>query len=288
LIHQKGTEKGIIAFNVPGNSGYLLSLSGRTFGTLHLGKNASTQNKSYSGSGINNLVITGDLIIDENINFKLSLTGDVQVKGNITNLGSFTIAPSTSDTSKRKLLIDGDSMIFINNGVFEQNINFNGITVSSGTTLKLRSPLTLTHPTAILLISKNAFFEPGDYYFQGGKFYSDSMSTILVSSTDGISSQPNKGNIRSNQISINLKSSVIFCGVGNQQRRAAILADAFRDFSTSSITRLSPNPKREAARATKPARLTALSTMLKSFATASTTLLLPAGVAPSCWLCQPT
>jgi len=217
LIHQKGTEKGIIAFNVPGNSGYLLSLSGRTFGTLHLGKNASTQNKSYSGSGINNLVITGDLIIDENINFKLSLTGDVQVKGNITNLGSFTIAPSTSDTSKRKLLIDGDSMIFINNGVFEQNINFNGITVSSGTTLKLRSPLTLTHPTAILLISKNAFFEPGDYYFQGGKFYSDSMSTILVSSTDGISSQPNKGNIRSNQISINLKSSVIFCGAGNQQ-----------------------------------------------------------------------
>ena len=217
LIHQKGTEKGIIAFNVPGNSGYLLSLSGRTFGTLHLGKHVSTQSKSYNGSGINNLVILGDLIIDENVSFKSSLTGDVQIKGNITNYGSFTMAPSTADTSKRKLLIDGDSMIFINNGAFEQNINFNGINVSEGTTLTLRSPLSLTNPSATLLISKNAFFEPGDYYFQGGKFYSDSMSTILVSSNDGISSQPNKGNIRGNQISINSKSSVIFCGVGNQQ-----------------------------------------------------------------------
>ena len=217
LIHQKGTEKGTIAFNVPGNSGYLLSLSGRTFGTLHLGKHVSTQSKSYNGSGINNLVILGDLIIDENVNFKSTLTGNTHIKGNITNHGSCIMDPSTADTSKRKLLIDGDSMIFINNGAFEQNINFNGITVSSGTTLKLRSPLTLTNPSATLLISKNAFFEPGDYYFQGGKFYSDSMSTILVTSTDGISSQPNKGNIRGNQISINSKSSVIFCGVGNQQ-----------------------------------------------------------------------
>ncbi len=217
LIHQKGTEKGIIAFNVPGNSGYLLSLSGRTFGTLHLGNHVSTQSKSYNGSGINNLVILGDLIIDQNVNFKSTLTGNMHIKGNITNHGSFVMAPSTADTSKRKLLIDGDSMIFINNGAFEQNINFNGITVSSGTTLKLRTPLTLTNQSATLLISKNAFFEPGDYYFQGGKFYSDSMSTILVTSTDGISNQPNKGNIQSNQISINSKSSVIFCGVGNQQ-----------------------------------------------------------------------
>jgi hypothetical protein len=217
LIHQKGTEKGIIAFNVPGNSGYLLSLSGRTFGTLHLGKHISTQSKSYNGSGINNLVISGDLIIDENVSLKSSLTGNMHIKGNITNHGSCVMAPSTADTSKRMLLIDGDSMVFINSGIFEQNNNFNGITVSPGTNLKLNSSLTLSNPNSILNISRHAIFDPGDYYLQGGKFYSDSMSTILVTSTDGISSQPNKGNIRGNQIRMNSKSSVIFCGVGNQQ-----------------------------------------------------------------------
>jgi hypothetical protein len=217
LIHQKGTEKGIIEFKVPGNTGYLISLSGRTFGTLHVGKHLSTQSKSYNGTGSNDLVILGDLIVDENINFKSSLISNIYIKGQISINGNFLLEPSTADTTKRKLLLDGDSIIFYNKGLFEQNNHFNGITVLPGTTLKLNSPISLTNTNAIFHLSSNTFFDPVNYYVQGGKFISDSASNILISSTNGISSDPQKGNIRSSQININSKSTVVFCGEGNQE-----------------------------------------------------------------------
>ena len=217
LIHQKGTEKGIIEFNVPGSSGYLISLSGRTFGTLYLGKQASIQSKSYNGTGSNELVILGDLVIDENVNFKSTLTGNIHIKGGISNSGNFFIEPASADTSKRKMLVDGDSIFFLNNGLFEQNDHFNGITVIPGSTFKLLSPLTLTNTNATLHVASNAFFDPGNYYVQGGIFFGDSASKILISSSNGISSNPEKGNIRSTQININSKSSVLFCGEGNQE-----------------------------------------------------------------------
>ena len=217
LTHQKGTEKGIIEFNVPGSNGYLISLSGRTYGTLYLGKHGSTQSKSYNGTGGNDLLILGDLVIDENVNFKSTLTGNIHIKGGISNNGNFLIEPATADTSKRKMLVDGDSIFFYNKGLFEQNDHFNGITVLPGSSFKLLSPFTLTNTTTTLHVSNNAFFDPGKFYVQGGKFYSDSASRILISSPNGISSHPEKGNIRSSQIDIKPTSSVVFCGEGNQE-----------------------------------------------------------------------
>ena len=230
LIHQEGTEKGIIIIDVPGAAGYLMSLSGRTFGTLQFSTDSSIATKSYSGSGSNDLIILGELIINKNVFFKSTLSGNIQVKGGLTNHGTFVMAPSTADTNKRQLVFNGDSTYFNSTGGFQQNSNFNGVKVATGSALKLYSPLILSNPTTMILVSANARFEPGDYYIQGGQFYSDSASTIFITSKDGISREPEKGNIRVNQINLSTKSSVVFCGNIDQES-----GDFFPD-SISAIT----------------------------------------------------
>ena len=80
LSAEAGTETGIFEFDVTVAS-YIVSLSGRTFGTLVL--NAATNNSmvSYRGSGGNPFLVRGDLRILGNASFTLSLSSDATIEG---------------------------------------------------------------------------------------------------------------------------------------------------------------------------------------------------------------
>lgn len=216
LAHQQGTEKGKIIFKVPGNAGYLISMSGRTVGTVQFSYNPLTTNKIYSGSGNNDFTILGDLIIDENVQMKSSLTGNILIKGAFINNGICSLTIPTTDLVKRRIVFNGDSSFFINKGVFEHNNYFNGITTTNYSYLKLESALMINNPNATFWISTNASFSPGEYFVQGGKFVSDSASTIFITSADGLTNQSDKGNIRQAQINLNPDTRVIFSGTADQ------------------------------------------------------------------------
>jgi hypothetical protein len=82
LVTGVETQKGIFEFNVPGNSAYTLSASGRTFGSLVL-NGQSTNRKTYTSSGINKLNIEGDFIIHEQAGFSSSLTNTISIGGDL-------------------------------------------------------------------------------------------------------------------------------------------------------------------------------------------------------------
>lgn len=97
LSTQPGTEKGIFSFDVPGTPGtsYVLSGSGRTFGSLFLMGLAAGGNKTYVSSGINRLSIRGDFQLlngadyTHNIQNQLGVEGLLYVDtGSVLNLSS--------------------------------------------------------------------------------------------------------------------------------------------------------------------------------------------------------
>lgn len=99
LSTQPGTEKGIFSMDVPGTPGtsYVLSGSGRTFGSLYLMGISAGGNKTYVSSGINRLSIRGDFHLlngadyTHNIQNQLGVEGLLYVDtGSVLNLSSGT------------------------------------------------------------------------------------------------------------------------------------------------------------------------------------------------------
>lgn len=100
LITGIENRKGVFEFNVPGNSAYAISASGRTFGTLVL-NGQNTGRKTYTASGNNKLIINGDLVIKEHAGFTSSLTNTIAIGGDLIISGRLFMNPPTGDTSGR-------------------------------------------------------------------------------------------------------------------------------------------------------------------------------------------
>lgn len=63
LSAEPGTEQGVFEFDVPSANAYTVSISNRTYGTLIFSATATTQNKTYTGSGTGVVTIRGQLRI---------------------------------------------------------------------------------------------------------------------------------------------------------------------------------------------------------------------------------
>lgn len=83
LSTQPGTEKGIFSFDVPGTLGtsYVLSGSGRTFGSLYLMGMAAGGNKTYVSSGVNRLSIRGDFRLLNGADYTHNIQNQLGVEG---------------------------------------------------------------------------------------------------------------------------------------------------------------------------------------------------------------
>ena len=93
-----GTELGEFEFDDPTGS-TIISLSGRTFGTLTLSAVANSGIASYIGSGAVTCNVNGNLNINTGVSFAISMSADFVVKQNYNQAGSSTFNIQSSTNS---------------------------------------------------------------------------------------------------------------------------------------------------------------------------------------------
>ena len=216
LLLEPSTYHGIFEFDVPGNAGYTLSVSGKQFGSLLLSSTTAGK-KSYAGSGISDLQVYGDLDIADSSSFTSSLNSNISIGGNLVVNGRLSLNPSLSDTINRELQFNGDSSSIAINGNWSLGNNFNQVVVSRGR-LQLKSNLTIENANASWRIRPSASMMFGIYGVSGSaSMVADSASTLGFGAAEGISTDIATGNIRMEKLSLHPKTNHVFYGEGTQQ-----------------------------------------------------------------------
>jgi hypothetical protein len=75
LSREAGTEMGTFEFDVPGGSGYTVSITGRVYGKLVLSANAAGGTKSYTSTGSTTVNINGEFRLNPGVNYSLNFSG---------------------------------------------------------------------------------------------------------------------------------------------------------------------------------------------------------------------
>ncbi len=211
-----GTEMGVFEFDVPGNGGYTVSLTGKTFGSLVFSAEAAGGAKSYSGSGVSELRIRGDLILNNGAQLTSSLSANMSVAGQLYLDGNLNLQPSTSGTSNRSLLFQGIGCVMKGKGQLNLGVNFRNLEVMTGSTLNLEHDIDLTRTTHALRIHGKSSLNLGGAVIRGqGSFLLDDSANLYIGSAEGITSG-DSGNIRTGTRSLSTLASYIYIGDGDQ------------------------------------------------------------------------
>jgi len=180
LVASTETERGVFELNVPGNSAYTLSASGRNFGSLVLSGQHSSR-KTYTSSGINQLTIRGDLLINEQATFSSSLTHNITVSGDMTIKGRLYINPISSDTVGRCLVTNGTNNTIEISGQLNQGPHFRKW-LFAGNYQLLYSTLNIDHAEGKIQVQSSSTVDLGNSMIRGaGEFIADSNSSFLSS-----------------------------------------------------------------------------------------------------------
>lgn len=161
-----GTENGVFEFDVPGTASYTVSVSGRVFGQLVFSATSSGAVRTYTGAGINPVLIRGGLIIGANAIFSYGANTDtitiqgnsvieaggvlniangsnsstIRVKGDLDNRGLITETGSSTSSS---VIINGDVLQSITcTGNISQQVT---MIMDNEAGLMLATPLHLSH-----------------------------------------------------------------------------------------------------------------------------------------------
>lgn len=215
LSDAPGTGKGIFEFDVPGTSGYTVSLTGNSFGSLILSAAAAGGTKSYSGSGTSDLTIRGDLIIRAGAALTSTLTANIMLGGNLVSDGKLNLHPVTAGTNGRSLIFYGGKIAFGGSGNFSTNAFFRNVLVSKATELKLERhcPLPFTPNTFIC----QGVLDCGQQTISGaGSFILSDSATIITTADSGLSPASASGNIRTTFRSLSSKAHYVFSGSAHQ------------------------------------------------------------------------
>ena len=125
-----GTEQGICEYDVPGTANWNVSLSGRTYGSLVLTRTAGAA--TYGALGSSASRIRGALRINSNVTFAPSLTGTLELRGDVVSNGAPLMLPAAVP-----LLVSGSSLQTLSGS---SSIQFAGATtIAAGATLALSS-----------------------------------------------------------------------------------------------------------------------------------------------------
>ena len=216
LLLEPFTYQGVFEFDVPGNAGYTLSVSGKQFGTLRLSSHTAGK-KSYTGSGTSGLRIYGDLEVGDSSSFTSSLNNNIRIGKKLVVKGRLALNPSLADTINRELQFIGDSSSIAITGSWTMGDNFNQVLVSRGM-FQLTSNATLNNAKTLWKIAPSASMMLGSYSLSGpGSMLADSASTLGFGATEGISTDSTIGNIRLKNLSLHPKTNHVFYGEGIQQ-----------------------------------------------------------------------
>lgn len=179
LVADPETEKGIFEFNVPGNSAYTISASGRTFGSLVLNGQTTTR-KTYTSSGSNKLTIQGDFIIQEQAGFSSSLTNTISVAGALNVMGRLYLNPVSGDTAGRNLVTGSSDQLISISGLFNQGIHFRKWIIQ-GKCKFLNSTVQLDQTSGIIQFTSGSSVDLGTSIIKG-------LGTVTVDSNARIAS----------------------------------------------------------------------------------------------------
>lgn len=211
LVASPETQKGIFELNVPGNSAYTLSASGRNFGSLVLSGQHSSR-KTYTSSGSNQLTIRGDLLINEQATFSSSLTNNIIVSGDMTIKGRLYLNPISSDTVGRCLITNGSNHKIEVSGQFNQGAHFRKWLISGNYQLQ-HSKINIDHADGKLHVQSGSTLNFGLSTIKGsGEFISDSNCTFLSSAVSIIGTDT-LANIQTERL--NLHPEVYFTFYGS-------------------------------------------------------------------------
>lgn len=216
LLLEPSTYQGVFEFDVPGNAGYTLSVSGKQFGTLRLSSHTAGK-KSYTGSGTSGLRIYGDFEVADSSSFTSSLNNNIRIGKKLVVKGRLALNPSLADTINRELQFIGDSSSIAITGSWTMGNNFNQVLVSRGM-FQLTSNATLNNAKTRWKIAPSASMMLGSYSLAGpGSMLADSASTLGYGAAEGISTDSTIGNIRLKNLSLHPKTNHVFYGEGIQQ-----------------------------------------------------------------------
>jgi hypothetical protein len=232
-----GTETGIFEFDVPGTSGYIVSLSGNTFGTLVLSASAAGGTKSYSGSGSSELKINGHLIIAEGASFNSTMTADINLKGDLDISGNLQLNPSTAGTTGRSLIFSAlPNANLRGNGTLTLQKNFRTIEVRPGTGLILERDIQMPFTGNLFSVRENGGLRMGKFIIRGeGSFQMLAGSWMEIGSPDGISAVKAAGNIQTRTRNFHKGSEYLYTGNG-QQMSGDGLPDSINSLSVDKAT----------------------------------------------------
>jgi hypothetical protein len=208
------TRKGVFEFNVPGNSAYTISASGRTFGSLVLNGQNSTR-KTYTASGNNKMNIEGDFIINEQAGFSSSLTNTVSIGGDLMVKGRLLMNPASGDTIGRNLESNGTNQLISITGFFNQGIHFRKWIINGSYTI-LNSTISIEQPTGILHFQTGSDIDMGISVIKGiGKVIIDSNANLATAARTIIGND-SMSNLQTAQLEIH--QSVGFTCYGNNMQ----------------------------------------------------------------------
>ena len=206
--------EGIFEFDVPGNGGYIISVSGRQFPTLQLSSRLAIK-KTYNGSGNGELSILGNLIIADSSTLNLSINGNLLLKGNLQVNGKLLWQPTLADTTGRELRFYGDSSHIETQGQLKLGANFRKLVVSAGR-LRLKSHIPFDSNYHVLQLNPNATLDLDTFSVTGpGIFQTNGMSKIIMAKEEGISNS-SKGNIQLPTLQLDPSTLYFFTGKGDQ------------------------------------------------------------------------
>ena len=211
LVNEQGTEKGIFEFDVPGTSGYTVSLTGNTFGSLVFRASAAGGAKSYSGSGTSDLTIRGHLVIEQGANLTSTLTADISLGGNLICNGTLNLHPVTAGATGRSFVFGGKDAVFQGSGTLSMNAFFRNLLVEKNASLTLESPclLSLTPNTFICHGSLHCI---GGYVGGAGSFLLSDDAGIFIGSGEGIWQTADRGDVKTTFRNFSSKAKYYYAG----------------------------------------------------------------------------
>lgn len=218
LSQEPGTENGIFEFDVPGTSGYTVSLTGNTFGSLAFSAAAAGGGKSYSGSGTSNCVVRGSLRIGTGAGLTTTLTADILLSGDLQVDGSLNLAPATSGTTGRSLLLCGRTpQRLTGNGQLLTGAGFRNFECRPGSQVQLHRDLQLPLASQAFLVHDSATLAFGTHAIGGeATFRCLPGSTLDMGSPEGLQASATLGNVRTRIRDFSPQASYRFTGTGAQ------------------------------------------------------------------------
>lgn len=200
LVTTSENRNGIFEFNVPGNSAYTISASGRNFGTLVFSGQTSSR-KTYTSSGSNKLIIAGDFIINQQAGFTSSLTNNISIGGHLYIKGRLYINPVSQDTTGRCLEMNGISQEIEVTGQFNQGIHFRKWIINGRQTM-LKSNIHIEQASGIIQINSGAHVDLGENRIYGIGSFTAEANTSYACAGKLIISDDSLSNISIQHISI--------------------------------------------------------------------------------------